>query len=651
MNSFVLSLLVSILLLGCSQLPSSTSYQGHGAQSVSPEDLEKYAPAPLSRTETERLEALMDIRSPSAGLVDENLSDVVFNWSISGVNHVWRHQLSGFPQQMTGGLDAAYVVARTSDKAILIRDRAGDEYYGLYELDLKTGAIETIYAKERVSAGFQELSDDGRYLYYYANDRLPEQYALYRYDRVKKESKLLLDRPGFWRIADRREGGGLLVVRLKTNVNKEYFLLDEQTLELQPILGQEEDQDYQLAFSERADEYFVKTNKFGEFHRLYRYKVQDQSWTPITGEVAADVGGFEYHPKKKRLIYSVNEQGYIKPRVREGGDLRPMELPFFDKLEHVENIYFGSTTLNERYTTVNIERYNRPDQTGVIDWQKKELIFLTLASTPEIQTDTFARDSLEFYPARDGTQIPMFVKRPAECQNKLCPVIVNFHGGPESQARPGFSPVSQAYVEAGFVYVRPNVRGSRGYGKTWLDADNGPKRLEVISDIADAALYIKKHWARDGVAPKVGVMGGSYGGYSTFFAMTKYAGVYDAGVANVGMSSLVTFLQNTAPYRRALRESEYGYLDRDMEALIALSPVTYLDQIQDPLLILHGATDPRVPAGEAIQIKRMMDQKGIAGELILFADEGHGVRRRENRVLSLGHTLRFFNRHLRAQDQ
>jgi len=149
------------------------------------------------------------------------------------------------------------------------------------------------------------------------------------------------------------------------------------------------------------------------------------------------------------------------------------------------------------------------------------------------------------------------------------------------------------------------------------------------------------------VSPKVGVMGGSYGGYATFIAMTKYAGVYDAGVSSVGMSSLVTFLQNTADYRRALRESEYGRLDDDYDALVALSPITYFDRLQDPLMIIHGATDPRVPAGEAVQMKSLMDQKGIAGELLLFADEGHGIRKRENRVLGLGHTLRFFEKYLK----
>ena len=190
------------------------------------------------------------------------------------------------------------------------------------------------------------------------------------------------------------------------------------------------------------------------------------------------------------------------------------------------------------------------------------------------------------------------------------------------------------------------MRGSDGYGKEWINADNGAKRLDVISDIEDAAIYLKKNWAKDGKAPKLGVMGGSYGGYSTLMAMTRFAGAYDAGVSMVGMSNLVTFLNNTASYRTVLRTTEYGDPEKDKEVLERLSPVTYLDQVEDPLLIIQGASDPRVPVGEAIQMHEKMKEKGLDSKLILFADEGHGTSKRENRVLEWGHALKFFEQHL-----
>ncbi|HSM52375.1 MAG TPA: prolyl oligopeptidase family serine peptidase, partial [Thermoanaerobaculia bacterium] len=213
-------------------------------------------------------------------------------------------------------------------------------------------------------------------------------------------------------------------------------------------------------------------------------------------------------------------------------------------------------------------------------------------------------------------------------------------------AMPGFSPRGQLFVESGFVFVQPNVRGSDGYGKSWLAADDGPKRLEVISDIEDCALFLRQRFARDGKSPKLGVTGGSYGGYATLVAMTMFAGAYDAGVSIVGMSDLRTFLANTAPYRRMLRATEYGDLEKDAEALAKLSPVTYLERVKGPLLLIQGVDDPRVPAGESIQIQERLAARGLDSRLILLEGEGHGAARRSSQVVLLGHQLRFFEEQL-----
>jgi dipeptidyl aminopeptidase/acylaminoacyl peptidase len=276
-----------------------------------------------------------------------------------------------------------------------------------------------------------------------------------------------------------------------------------------------------------------------------------------------------------------------------------------------------------------------------------------LPSAPEVDLSTFAKSELMHYEARDKTKIPMFVRFPKGCKESMnCPVIVDFHGGPEGQSQPGFSTMSQAYVDAGFILVDPNVRGSDGYGKKWIDSDNGPLRENVITDIPDAAAWIKANWKnKDGLAPKIGVMGGSYGGYSTLLAMTRFSGSYDAGVANVGMSNLVTFLMNTAPYRRVLRISEYGDPEKDKEALIKLSPSTYVDQTKSPLMIIQGANDPRVPVGEAIQMHEMLQKKNIKSELIIFANEGHGSAKKENQILEVGNTIEFFKKHLMIKQQ
>jgi dipeptidyl aminopeptidase/acylaminoacyl peptidase len=246
----------------------------------------------------------------------------------------------------------------------------------------------------------------------------------------------------------------------------------------------------------------------------------------------------------------------------------------------------------------------------------------------------------------------MFVRYPARCAPEApaggdpCPVVIDFHGGPEGQAQPGFSPYAQAFVDAGFIYVEPNVRGSDGYGKAWLEADNGPKRLDVITDIEDAGKDARQRFARGGQAPKVAITGGSYGGYSTLVGMTMFAGTYDAGASIVGFSSLLTFLNNTAPYRRLLRATEYGDPEKDREALLKLSPITYVDRVKAPLLLIQGLDDPRVPAGEAVQIQEALAGRGVPSQLILVEGEGHGSARRAGQAVMLGHTLRFLEEQL-----
>ena len=332
----------------------------------------------------------------------------------------------------------------------------------------------------------------------------------------------------------------------------------------------------------------------------------------------------------------------MKIKARNAKTLKNIRVPEFSSNDDV--FYLGHTR-NAKYSIIGVETPTFPRKVFVYNWDSGKKVVWSYPSYPEVDLNRVVGSKLEYFTSRDGTKIPMFVWRPRECVNRSCPVVVNFHGGPESQAWPGFSSYAKMYNDEGIIFVRPNVRGSRGYGKEYLNSDNGPKRLKVITDIQDCAIFIKKNWNKTGDF-KIGISGGSYGGYSTLIGMTMFAGTYDAGVSIVGMSSLVSFLKNTADYRRHLRESEYGYLKSDMDELIALSPITYIDKVSDPILIIQGANDPRVPAGESIQIQQILEDKGLDSELILFQDEGHGVRKRHNRVLSWGATLEFFKKHL-----
>ena len=251
-------------------------------------------------------------------------------------------------------------------------------------------------------------------------------------------------------------------------------------------------------------------------------------------------------------------------------------------------------------------------------------------------------------PARDGESIPCFVYQPAVPVKELAgSVVVNIHGGPEAQAQRVFNPVTQAMVAAGHTVLVPNVRGSTGYGKRWYSLDDVELRLESVHDLVDIRGWIPTIGADP---DRVALYGGSYGGYMVLAGLAMHPGLWAAGVDIVGISSLVSFLENTSEYRRAVREREYGSLQDDHDFLVKASPLTYLDDIGTPLFVIHGANDPRVPLGESEQIKAALDGRGVPCTLKVYDDEGHGLAKRGNRLDAYPAALAFLAENLRRPE-
>ncbi|MER7011077.1 S9 family peptidase [Saccharopolyspora sp. NPDC000359] len=247
-------------------------------------------------------------------------------------------------------------------------------------------------------------------------------------------------------------------------------------------------------------------------------------------------------------------------------------------------------------------------------------------------------------PTRDGEQLPCFRYSPADPDPQLAgSAVLIVHGGPESQSVRAFNPIIQALVAQGHEVLVPNVRGSTGYGKRWYSADDGRKRLEAVADLGDLHDWLPEL----GLDPRrAALWGGSYGGYMVLAGLAFQPERWAAGVDIVGISSLVTFLENTAPYRRAHREREYGSLRADADFLHRASPLTEVESIAAPLFVLHGANDPRVPLSEAEQVAGALRAKGLECELLVYPDEGHGLAKRTNRLDAYPRALDFLARHL-----
>jgi dipeptidyl aminopeptidase/acylaminoacyl peptidase len=647
----------ALLLAAATALAQQPGYSGLGAASVSAETIAKYAPPPLDPAVSRRIQALLDVRSPGMGAVSPDGKRLYFSWDVTGVSQVWR--LDGplsFPVQMTGGEDATSVRAITRDGKwlLLSRDVGGEENPGLYLQRADGGELKTIQKTKGARVNLAFVLPDSKTLYFTANDVKPDSYAIYRFDLATGQRTPVFSEPGLWSVADyagEGEGIRLLLAKATGAASAEYF--EWAGGKLTPLFGIGEKTEYGAMYSANPDELLVQTNKFGEFRRLYRWKkgsdASEASFVAVSPAVAMDVSGSRIDRANKHVYFSLNDGGFTRLNVLDAKTFAPVEVPVPSDAAHV---VAGPATEDGRFVTIGVDTGRAPRANFVWDWETKRLTPWVTPSSPEVDPAAFVPARLMTYPARDGTKIPMFVRFPKGCAPEdggagdPCPVIVSFHGGPEGQSRPGFNRGAQIFVDAGFAWVEPNVRGSDGYGKSWLDADNGPKRLQVITDIDDCGKWIRANWTREGKAPRIGITGGSYGGYSTLIGMTLFAGTYDAGASVVGISNLHTFLRNTAPYRRILRASEYGDPEKDAQSLKELSPASYLDRVRSPLLVIQGVNDPRVPVGEAVQVHESLEKRGLS-KLILIPDEGHGSAKRGNQVTQTGHILRFFEEHLR----
>jgi dipeptidyl aminopeptidase/acylaminoacyl peptidase len=226
-------------------------------------------------------------------------------------------------------------------------------------------------------------------------------------------------------------------------------------------------------------------------------------------------------------------------------------------------------------------------------------------------------------------------------------MVFNYHGGPEGQARPTLSPDAQALVANGIAVFAPNVRGSSGFGKTFMAMDDGAKRVDGVRDIKATTDALVKLGLAD--PKRLGIMGGSYGGYMVMAGVTQYPDMFAAGANLFGIVNFESFFRETEPWMAAISTTEYGNPATEAAMLKALSPIHKLDRIKTPLFVLHGANDTNVPVVEAEQIVASLKARGVPVQYTLFPDEGHGWRKIVNRVRSTTEIARFFTEHLKLR--
>jgi dipeptidyl aminopeptidase/acylaminoacyl peptidase len=339
------------------------------------------------------------------------------------------------------------------------------------------------------------------------------------------------------------------------------------------------------------------------------------------------------------LGWSVNENGISRFHFRDfrrGWDASPGRLP----AGVIRDLVFSHDGSLLAFTFGSAAR---PYDVWVYDTNADKMHQVTYSATGGIPATVFHEPELIEYPSFDGRDIPAYWYTPDHVSGKM-PVVIAIHGGPEAQARPDLSGLYQYFLQHGYAVLEPNVRGSSGYGRSYLAMDNVRNRMDAVKDLEAAARWLTAK--KDVDAKKLATFGGSYGGFMVVSALTTYPDLWAAGVCIDGITNFVTFLQNTGVYRRATREAEYGNLETDREFLSSISPANHVDQIKAPLFLIQGANDPRVPREEAEQMADSIRQHGGSVQYMVFDDEGHGLSKLKNRITAYTAVCAFLDAHL-----
>lgn len=518
-------------------------------------------------------------------------------------------------------------------------DEGGAENYQLLLLDRASGRV------TRFSDGVHRYqgarwSRDGRLLAYVSNARNGRDFDLYVADpAVAGSERRVAELAGQWRPLDWSPDGGRLLVSNFVSANESYlYVIDlasgERTALTPPAADGAKVSYGQALWAPGGAAVYTTSDRDGEFQRLGRLDAATGAWTPLTAGLAWDVEEFDLSDDGSLIAFAVNADGLteihlLDPRT---GAARPApKLPpaVAGDLHFRPGSHELAYELSWARSSRDVWSFD-PDTGRAEAWTASEVGGLDLAAFPVPELVRFPT----FDEAAPGVPrtIPAFVYRPDPGRfPPPWPVYIDIHGGPEGQERPGFQGSSNVLpAELGVAIIAPNVRGSSGYGKSYLLLDNGARREDSVRDVGALLGWIAGRPEFD--ASRVMVGGGSYGGYMVLASLTLFGDRLRCGFDYVGISNFVTFLENTQDYRRDLRRSEYGdERDPEMRAVLeAISPANRPERLTRPLLVAQGANDPRVPLSESDQIVAAVAARGTPVWYLVAADEGHGFAKKSN---------------------
>jgi dipeptidyl aminopeptidase/acylaminoacyl peptidase len=562
-------------------------------------------------------------------------------------------QLTDFPEPVRG---ASYE-PKTGKYLIFGRDAGGSEAVQIYRMDLPNKAVTQLTdpSMRHDSGGYNSAED--RLLI--VSTQLDKTAAGGTRKEVTSELSLIdpMNPTDVKKVASLPGGGWfgfdfsqddktIVCQNYKSATESELYLInvaDGKTTKLLPRAGEKPVSYGDVEFSHDGKGLFITSDAAGEFKQLQYIDIASRAITPLTADINWDVVGFSMSKDRRQLTFITNDDGRFTMYLLDSVSRKRLPTPTLPPGQATP----AGFSRDGKFLALNVSSAQGPGEAWTLELANGKLTHWTRAFTNGLDTTAFKSQQIIRYKSFDGRTISALVTMPPDKFKGPRPVLIDIHGGPEAQSTVGFQGRENYLInELGVALIEPNVRGSSGYGKTFISLDNGYKREDSVKDIGALLDWIATQPQFD--VKRVGVEGGSYGGYMSLAVSTFYAERIRCAIDSVGISNFVTFLEKTESYRRDLRRVEYGD-ERDpamRKFLTEISPLTNAHKIKKPLFVVQGRNDPRVPWQEADQIVAAVKKNDVPVWYLTAENEGHGFAKKDNADYLFYARIKFYETYL-----
>ncbi|WP_027124762.1 S9 family peptidase [Gelidibacter mesophilus] len=601
-----------------------------------------------TKVEQYTIEQFMDNEAVTGGSFSYDNSQLLISSNRSGIFNVYTIPVTGGDYTPITASDSTSYFAQSffpnDDRMLLSADGNGDEINHIFLRDT-TGTIRDLTPEKGAKSDFYGWAEDGKSFYYGSNKMNPKFFDVYEMDIANFNSKMIYQNNDGLNFNGISNDKNYIALAQSLNTNdSDLYIYNVKTREKTKVNSNQSGNSAQDFSNDSAFLYYT-TDDGVEFSYLMKYNLKTKETTNVL-QKPWDISGASFTKKGSYMIVYVNDDGKNAIEVIDTETNSPIELPDFGD-QSITSVGFSD---DEHWMRLYVGGSNAPSDLYTYNFETKERHQLTHVLNSDIHPEDLVRAKVIRYKSFDGTEIPAIYYLPHQAtkDNKV-PAMVWVHGGPGGQTRQGFSSFIQYMVNHGYAVLAVNNRGSSGYGKTFYQMDDLNHGEKDLQDCVEGKNWLATQPEIDG--DKIGIIGGSYGGYMTMAALTYTPEAFDVGVNLFGVTNWIRTLKSIPPYWESMRKSLYLELGdpytTDSVRLKRISPLFHTDKVTKPLIVLQGSQDPRVLQVESDDIVAGVRKNGVPVEYVLFEDEGHGFVKKENQIEAYSRVVQFLDTYLK----